>query len=75
MIYTPEDRAAGAPEAEARTALREGRSSDERVHLRKDGSRFPGTGVLMLMRNAQGEAVGFVKILRDSAEPLPGPSA
>jgi two-component system, chemotaxis family, CheB/CheR fusion protein len=75
MIFTAEDRAAGAPEAEARTALREGRSSDRREHLRKDGSRFPGTGVMMLMRNAQGEAVGFVKILRDGAEPLPAPPA
>lgn len=71
MIFTPEDRAAGAPEAEAQTALREGRSADERMHLRKDGSRFPGRGVMMLMRNTQGEAVGFVKILRDGAEQLP----
>jgi len=25
------------------------------------------------MRNAQGEAVGFVKVLRDGAEPVPAP--
>jgi two-component system, chemotaxis family, CheB/CheR fusion protein len=42
--------------------------------MRKDGSRFPGTGTLMLMRNQTGEAVGFVKILRDLSrqEPEPG---
>jgi two-component system, chemotaxis family, CheB/CheR fusion protein len=73
MIFTPEDRAAGAPDAEERTAVREGRASDERMHLRKDGSRFPATGVLMLMRNAQGEAVGFVKILRELGEHAPAP--
>jgi two-component system CheB/CheR fusion protein len=66
IIFTPEDRAAGAPEDEARTALREGRAADEREHVRKDGSRFRGSGVLMLMRNAAGEAVGFVKILREA---------
>ena len=37
ILFTPEDRAAGAPEEEARTALREGRAADERWHLRKDG--------------------------------------
>ncbi|MBA2676091.1 chemotaxis protein CheB [Ramlibacter sp.] len=73
MIFTPEDRAAGAPAEEARTALREGRSSDERPHLRKDGSRIRGVGILMLMRNAAGEPVGFVKILRDADAPLPQP--
>jgi two-component system CheB/CheR fusion protein len=75
MIFTPEDRAAGAPDAEARTAMREGRAADDRIHLRKDGSRFQATGVMMLMRNAQGEAVGFVKILRDLAQPQPTPPA
>jgi two-component system, chemotaxis family, CheB/CheR fusion protein len=73
MIFTPEDRAAGAPEQEARTALHEGRSADERQHARKDGSFFPGTGVMMLMRNGAGEPAGFVKILRDASAPLPGP--
>jgi two-component system, chemotaxis family, CheB/CheR fusion protein len=73
IIFTPEDRAAKAPEKEARTARQEGRASDERFHMRKDGSRFRGTGIMMLMRNQSGEAVGFVKILRDltRAEPEP----
>ena len=39
--------------------------SDDRMHQRKDGSRFWASGALMLMRDAQGQAVGFVKILRD----------
>ena len=75
FIFTPEDRAAREPEKEARTARNEGRAADERTHLRKDGSRFPGSGVMMLMRNQAGEAVGFVKILRDLSRPEPDPGA
>src|ERR1051326_5564601 len=39
MIFTPEDREAGAPEREKETARRTGRAEDERWHMRKDGSR------------------------------------
>ena len=65
VIFTPEDRAAGGPLQESRLALAEGRAADERWHERKDGSRFWANGVLMAMRNPAGEAVGYVKILRD----------
>ncbi|MDB5898652.1 MAG: signal transduction histidine kinase with CheB and CheR [Ramlibacter sp.] len=75
FIFTPEDRAAKAPEKEALTARQEGRASDERMHMRKDGSRFRGTGTMMLMRNQAGEAVGFVKILRDLSDVRPDPGA
>ena len=63
IIFTPEDRAAGAPEAEARTGLREGRAADERWHLRKDGTRFFASGVLTPLGN--GGSRGFVKVARD----------
>jgi len=72
-VFTPEDRAAGAPEKEARTALEEGRANDEREHMRKDGSRFLGSGVMMVMRDASGQAIGFVKILRDLSRAEPEP--
>ena len=65
IIFTDEDRVAGAPEQEMETAMAEGRAGDDRMHQRKDGSRFWASGALMLMRDAQGQAVGFVKILRD----------
>ncbi|HXD43330.1 MAG TPA: CheR family methyltransferase [Ramlibacter sp.] len=64
-IFTDEDRAAGGAGSEMQTALAEGRASDDRLHQRKDGSRFWASGAMMLMRDAQGRAVGFVKILRD----------
>ncbi len=70
IIFTPEDRAVGADEREAATALAEGRAADERWHLRKDGSRFWGSGVMMAMRDPQGQAVGFVKIFRDQTREL-----
>ena len=61
LVFTPEDRAAGAPEDETGTARRDGRAADERWHLRKDGSRFYASGVLTLLRDGG----GFVKVLRD----------
>lgn len=68
VIFTPEDRAAGVPDQEYATALRETRATDERWHMRRDGSRFWGSGFLMAMHNAQGDVVGLVKIFRDHTE-------
>ncbi len=68
VIFTPEDRAADRPEIETQQALSEGRASDQRWHLRKDGTRFWSNGFLMPMHNATGKTVGFVKILRDETE-------
>ena len=61
VLFTPEDREAGAPRAEAETARRDGRASDERWHLRKGGGRFYALGVMNLLRDGE----GFVKVLRD----------
>ena len=68
IIFTAEDRAHGAPEWEARTALTEGRAADERWHLRKDGSRFWGSGVMMAMHDAANNTVGLLKIFRDETQ-------
>ena len=68
VIFTPEDRAANRPEVEREQALAEGKASDERWHLRKDGTRFWSNGFLMPMHDATGKPVGFVKILRDETE-------
>src|SRR5215217_4972634 len=63
LLFTPEDRARGAPEAEMASAAAEGRAEDERWHLRKDGSRFRASGVLVPLRGAA--APGFLKVMRD----------
>ena len=60
-LFTPEDREAGIPARELETAARDGRASDERYHVRSDGTRFYATGVTTRL----GEAFGFAKIARD----------
>jgi PAS domain S-box-containing protein len=61
MIFTAEDQAAGSPEHEMERALSDGRAVDERLHLRADGSRFWGSGLMMPLING----AGFLKIVRD----------
>jgi PAS domain S-box-containing protein len=65
FIFTPEDRAALAPEREMAEAKAKGRAVDERWHVRKNGTRFWGSGVMSAVRNADGSLRGLVKILRD----------
>jgi PAS domain S-box-containing protein len=62
IIFTTEDRAADRPEREMETAQRVGRASDERWHVRKDGSRFYAHGAVTPLL---GPGEGFVKSLRD----------
>jgi PAS domain S-box-containing protein len=65
LVFTPEDRAAGAPAREAEEAFAEGRFADERWMIRRDGSRFRGSGWAAPLRGPGGEAIGLVKVLRD----------
>ena len=64
VLFTPEDQQRGAPEWEVEQALAEGRASNERWHVRKDGSRFWGSGTTMALR-ANGRLRGALKIMRD----------
>lgn len=64
-FFTPEDRAAERVPIEMRQALQEGRASDERWHVRKDGQRFWAVGELMPLHEDGKGHTGFVKILRD----------
>jgi hypothetical protein len=67
-LFTPEDRAEGWPMMEMRRALDAGRASDERWHLRKDGTRFWASAEMHPLQNRDGAYVGFLKILRDRTE-------
>jgi PAS domain S-box-containing protein len=67
-FYTPEDRAAGAPQAALETATREGRFEKEGWRLRKDGTRFWAHVVIDPIRDPSGELIGFAKITRDLTE-------
>ncbi|HZF79152.1 MAG TPA: CheR family methyltransferase, partial [Rubrivivax sp.] len=62
-VFTEEDRLAGVPQAERRTAAERGQAEDERWHLRKDGTRFYCSGVMTPFDN--GRHTGFAKICRD----------
>ncbi|MCW3051075.1 MAG: sensor signal transduction histidine kinase [Chthonomonadales bacterium] len=64
-LFTPEDRARGAVEMERAIADEVGRAVDERWHLRKDGTRFWGNGIMTALKDERGDLRGHVKILRD----------
>jgi PAS domain S-box-containing protein len=67
-FFTAEDCAASVPEKEMGQALAHGRGSDERWHLRKDGTTFWASGEMMPLTTDSGEPVGFLKILRDRTD-------
>jgi PAS domain S-box-containing protein len=66
-IFVPPDRQAGVPEVELQVASEQGRAEDERWHLRKDGSRFWASGVMISLRE-DGHIVGYAKVVRDFTE-------
>jgi two-component system, chemotaxis family, CheB/CheR fusion protein len=68
IIFTPEDRAKGAPAQEMKTARDMGRAADERWHLRKNGTRLYVSGALYALRDDGGALTGYVKIARDLTE-------
>ncbi|MCC2975666.1 PAS domain S-box protein [Sphingomonas sp. PL-96] len=61
IIFTEEDQAAGSPEHELGRARSDGRAVNERFHLRQNGSRFWGSGLMMPLKTGP----GFLKIVRD----------
>ena len=68
VIFTPEDRASGVPEAEMCRAVEQGRAVNERWHIRKDGKRFWGSGLMMPLRANDGAKQGYLKIMQDRSE-------
>ena len=68
MLFVPEDRARGVPDAERLGAEQNGRAEDKRWHMRKDGSRFFSDGVMTSLWSSDGELKGFGKVIRDVTE-------
>jgi PAS domain S-box-containing protein len=66
LVFTPEDRERGEVEKELTEAARSGEATDNRWHLKKDGSRFWCNGMVTAMRDEAGELYGFVKVMRDN---------
>ncbi len=68
VLFTEGGRAAGAPEDEIHAATREGAVSNERWHVRRDGSRFWTSGVMTALHAPDGTLRGYAKVLRDNTE-------
>lgn len=68
IIFTPEDRQTGRPARELEQALATGQGEDERWHVRRDGTRFWGSGQVIVLRQSDGQIRGFAKILRDRTD-------
>lgn len=66
-IFTPEDREKGKHLKEREIAAKQGRALDERWHLRKNGERFWGSGMMIQLKE-EGKVVGLAKIVRDRTE-------
>ncbi|MEO7412098.1 MAG: ATP-binding protein [Opitutaceae bacterium] len=68
LLLTPEERARGVAEQEIAQARSEGTASEDGWHVRKDGTRFWGSGVLAALKDKKGQLHGFVKVLRDNTD-------
>jgi PAS domain S-box-containing protein len=67
-FFPPDDIQSGIPERELRRATETGQASDDRWHVRKDGTYFWALGITTAMRDERGALKGFSKVLRDSTE-------
>lgn len=68
IFFTTEDVARGVPARELNTAVENGRAIDERYHIRKDGSKFWGTGLVFPLYDEEAQHRGFTKIMRNLNE-------
>ena len=67
-LFTEEDVVRGLDVQERELALSSGRSEDDRWHVRRDGSRFWGSGVMETIRDDDGHVVALAKVLRDRTD-------
>ncbi|MFU8802915.1 MAG: PAS domain-containing sensor histidine kinase [Bradymonadaceae bacterium] len=68
IFFTEEDQEAGIPAQELNSAREEGRAIDDRWHVRKDGTRFWGSGLVLPLHDDSNELCGFVKIMQDRTD-------
>jgi PAS domain S-box-containing protein len=67
LIFTEDDRRLGIPEFERVVAAANGRSEDDRWHLRKDGARIWVSGALVALREND-SVIGYAKVMRDRTD-------
>ncbi|MDT7953605.1 MAG: HWE histidine kinase domain-containing protein [Acetobacteraceae bacterium] len=68
MVFTAEDRNQGKFTLELCRALNDGKAENERWHVRRDGSRFWASGLMLPLLDEDGQPNGFLNILRDRTE-------
>lgn len=67
LLFTPEDVARGVPQQEMQNARKSGRAVDERWHIKKDGTRFFASGVMVPLYVGE-RLTGYAKIAADLTE-------
>jgi PAS domain S-box-containing protein len=67
-LFTAQDRERGIPEQELETAIKDHPAEDDRWQERKDGSRLWASGILVALRDEQGNVKGFGKVLRNRTD-------
>jgi len=72
ILFTPEDRSQGAPERELENVRSNGRTGENRWHLRKDGSRLWISGLVNSLKDETGNLIGYVKVARGALEDVAG---
>jgi PAS domain S-box-containing protein len=68
FIFTPEDIKNHAPEVELASAASDRCALDERWHVRKDGTIFWASGLMLRLMDDHRQHVGFLKIVRECPE-------
>jgi PAS domain S-box-containing protein len=66
LFFTPDDVQNGVPERELRKAREEGRASDDRWHVHKDGTRFWASGIVTPLWDHK--LRGYAKVMRNLTE-------
>lgn len=67
-FYTEEAKKTNHPEHELEIAAREGRYEEEGWRVRKDGSKFWANVTITLLKDPDGNKIGFAKVTRDLTE-------
>jgi PAS domain S-box-containing protein len=68
LIFAPEDIASGSAELELKRAAETGSACEDRWMRRKDGTQFWASGITYSRCDAAGNAIGFIKVMRDLTE-------
>jgi len=68
LLYPPEGRASGAPEAALHAAAETGRHVEEGWRMRKDGAPFWANVAMTALRDSHNALIGFGTVIRDVSD-------